>query len=142
MGLDLVCGRYGTRMGSYTGVHRQRIGILRAEAMYRLTRGSSDEAALIRGAIVEKDGSIDYRYVRTRLRECLPTGVFAFVYHSDFDGEWTPDEASSILQDLVRLRPYLKEVPELVPYLDKDDRYHLEPILRASIETGVAIGFV
>lgn len=127
------------RMGSYSSVHAQRIGFLKAEARRFRSIGMRDQAARIMSCIRRDD--IDYGAVLQRLSTVLHEGTLAFVCHSDCYGVWTTDEASAILDAISDLRSFLLHVSELRPYMTDSGAYHLEPILRLSSDTRLPIIF-
>lgn len=139
MGLDLLCGRSMIKMGSYSSVHAQRIGFLKAEARRFKSIGMKDHAKRILSCI--RGDEIDYAAVQRTLSRMIHQGTFIFVLHSDHDGEWTSGEASAILEAISELRSFLVNMPELRPYMTGNGTYHLEPILRLSSQTGLPILF-
>ena len=145
MGLDLSCLDMTIKMGSYTSVHTQRIGFLKAEAKRFRSLGMTAEADRILRSI-RAQGGIDYDAVHKNLRPILHPGLYAFVHHSDYDGVWTSDESSQILDAMAQLESFLPHITELRPYLTKNKKrrtvYHLEPILRLSRSTGEDVHFV
>jgi len=127
------------RMGSYSSVHAQRIGFLKAEARRFRSIGMKDQAKRIMSCI--RGDEIDYAAVQRTLSRMIHQGTFIFVLHSDHDGEWTAGEASVILEAISELRSFLGNVSELRPWMMGNGTYHLEPILRLSSQTGLPILF-
>jgi len=140
MGLDIRCIDTFVRVGSYSGVHIQRIGFLRAEALRLREEDRHEEADRVL-ACIRSASEIHYDLV-LRLKNVLLPGTYAFVYHSDCDGSWEADEAEAILDALGRFRPFLRAIPEFKDRLDEEDRYYLEDILSLSVRTGEFIYFM
>lgn len=140
MGLDIVCRGTSVRVGSYSGVHLQRIGFLRAEALRLREEDRHEEADRVL-ACIRSASEIHYDLVRGLEKVLLP-GTYAFVYHSDCDGSWDADDAAAILEALGRFRLFLRAIPEFKHRLDGKDRYYLEDILSLSVRTGEFIYFM
>jgi len=152
MGLDLYCGEEYARAGSYSTVHTQRNGLLRAYILYlreSIPSGSSEfDRALIKvdnrrlansleNAVEEKEG-VNYS-ILAKLHKKIHPGIQAFIYHSDCDGVWMSHECRQILDILHRLHSYLARIPEI--YLDDAGNFYLHNILTHSVETGQDIRF-
>jgi hypothetical protein len=152
MGLDLYCGEEYARAGSYSIVHAQRNGLLRAYILYlrESTPSGTTEfdralakvenrrlANFLEKAVEEKKG-VDYN-IMAKLHDKIHPGVHAFIYHSDCDGVWMSHECRQILDALCRLRSYLSRIPEI--YLDDAGNFYLHNILIHSVETGQDIRF-
>jgi hypothetical protein len=152
MGLDLFCGEEYARAGSYSIVHVQRNALLRAYILYlrestptgktefdRALEGVENRRLVnsLENAVVDKDG-VDYD-ILDKLQHRIHPGIYAFIYHSDCDGIWTPDECKQILEILHPLHPYLARIPEM--YVDDSGHFYLHSILSYSVETGQDIRF-
>lgn len=158
MGLLLFCGNMSIKMGSYSSVHIQRVGLIKAYILYlKETIPSSSNAmdnalqavanrrlASKLGTILVQGGycpSLDTTRLRA-LKADMHGGIFSFVYHSDCDGSWNPAAAASIQRALHLLRPYLKRVEELRGYLDKKSgEFYWEEILHQSTRYMIPIFF-
>lgn len=142
MGLDLSCGDMIIKMGSYSSVHQQRVGMLKAEAKRFKSLGMKAKAAKILQCITNS-GDINYRMLKRELKTILHTGVFTFV--DDEKEEWMSEDASSILEAINQLRntfPYIEELQDhLIENIGRKKMYHLEPILQMSVEWNQPIHF-
>ena len=149
MGLYLFCldsPDSGIKMGSYSSIQQQRVGILQAYILYlRYQKPKTDnpyDSALIQvdnrrlGMRLEKcilkDGDINYKEF-LQVKNKVLGGLFHFIYHHDGNGCWTPFESKLILNVLKRIRRFLPKIPALSYYLDDDHRYFLEDLLETSV---------
>lgn len=155
MGLDLLCRGVHERVGSYHSVHAQRAHMMRAYVLYLRERKSNHQHELDRALeevehrrlahkvekAIQKDRP-DYDMIY-KLQKKIHKGLLAFVYHSDCDGVWTPEEADEILDLLTRLRPFFSRIAELAEDCDEETgRHYLEKILRVSIHHRAIIRFL
>ena len=127
MGLDIVCGDLNERVGSYSGVQRQRIAWIEAESKRQKSMGNVKAAEAMKKVIVSAD-EIDYALFE-KTDGWLP-GTRAFVDHSDCDGMWDAYEAAEILEAVRLLKPFF----ETDDYFDEDGEYYLEEILRYAVK--------
>lgn len=141
MGLDLVCGNRSFRFGSYGYVHRQRLAWIRANMMHVLNgmsdmdRFEKDRVRAIWSSCWDDRENLDYKYIRKVMRPYLMEGVWTFVYHSDAEGVWTPEDAKHMLDALGVLRREFEAMPCMQDVmLEKKGNpyYFLEPLLRYS----------
>lgn len=129
MGLDIVCGALGERVGSYSGVQRQRIAWIRSEARRQESINNKSTAKAMRETILSTQ-EIDYSLFEKT--DGWLEGTQAFVNHSDCDGTWDPDEAAAILEAVQTLKPFF-EAEDLDYYFYEDGSYYLDEILRHSV---------
>jgi len=158
MGLDLVCGSLSIKMGSYGYVHVQRWGWLQAQKLYLLSKASTSVEreqieTLFRPCLLSLSKfspKLDYDYIRRHLQSYILPGVFTFVYHSDCEGYWTPEECQEMIETINILRPFFYQVSELRQEIEKksnipstttdihdevhDGYYYLEPIFQHAIQ--------
>lgn len=140
MGLDLLCGSMSIKLGSYGYVHVQRWGWLQANKEYLLStkKMSKEEVeSLFQPCLLsksERSPRLNYPYIQKTLEPHLLPGVFTFVYQSDCEGYWTPDECQSMLDAIELLRPYFLTISELKENMEEKE-YYLEQIFQHSVHT-------
>lgn len=139
MGLDLECGGESMKMGSYTSVHRQRIGLMLATIARAKATGDHRGAKLLRSAISRDNREINYTVIKriSPYFEMDTKGLFCFIDRSDCQGCWSDSDAESIMIWLRNLHPWTPQIEELESFIDPvTGEYHLEFIFKRSVETG------
>lgn len=137
MGLEIYCGDISMKVGSYSEVHRQRVGWLKAEAMRLDEQGEYDQAQLVYECF--RNHEIFYGKLK-QIRKIVLPGSWAFVHHSDCEGTWESHEAQQILEAIETMRNYLQRTRECSVRFH-DNQYYLERVLRCSAYTGQTIEF-
>ena len=140
MGLDLECDGKIMRMGSYSSVHVQRAGLMMA-TIHRATATGDPRGASLLQSVLSPENEIDYKILRS-IRPFFENdedndhmkGLYLFVYHSDCEGAWSPEDAGTILAWFQDLHPWLPRVKILSPYIDPSSgEYHLESLFARSV---------
>lgn len=128
MGLDIMCGSLGVKVGSYSGVQQQRVAWIKAESMRQDSLGNKEMATNMNTVICSRGIRYDFF---TTIVDWLP-GTRAFVDHSDCDGVWDCCEAKDILEAVKILKPFFsKDDADL--YFETDGEYYLKGILSYSV---------
>lgn len=136
MGLDLVCGSISERVGSYSGVHRQRAAWIYAESARQKSLGNKNLSDRMRKTIISED-KINYRDF-DRIEDWLP-GTKAFVSCSDHDGFWSQIESKDILDAVRILEPFFRRIDFILDFHQK--QYYLKNILEYSVQNNENIYF-
>jgi len=125
MGLDIACGHIIERVGSYSGVQRQRVVWIKAEARRQEVLGNIGSAQQMKKSIRSSD-HVDYETFE--MTDGWLDGTRAFVDHSDCDGIWEASEAIAILEAVTTLEPFFDEDAKSY-YFDDHGHYYLRKIL-------------
>ena len=142
MGLDLFCtGTESIKMGSYSTVQEIRIHWILAYIEY--LQATNPTTFLIKDLkqCIENN-EINYKAflkLRNHNQEGF-TGLFDFVYHSDCDGMWVPEEVEQILTTLDLVRQNLIAKTFSWHFYD-ENQYYLEEMFKYSVENDENIRF-
>lgn len=129
MGLDIACGRLVERVGSYSGVQRQRVVWIQAEIKRQEALGNNGLVQQMKKSIRSTE-HVDYEAFEKT--DGWLDGTRAFVDHSDCDGTWDASEAMSILEAVTTLEPFFDEETKKY-YFNEDGHYYLRDILVHSV---------
>ena len=140
MGLDLFCGDYSIKMGSYSTVHIIRREWILAYIKY-LESSTQKPLVLLNKLIQEMQyDKINYKtFTRISSDHEGFQGLKIFVDHSDCEDDWSYEEVESIMQTLNLIRDHLKA--ESSSWHFNGDDYYLEEIFLLSIANQQDIRF-
>lgn len=140
MGLDLICGNIGIRVGSYRRVHIERKLWVEAYNNWVATLKEDEEEAPIPinshdYKITEADmEALESHTANTEVAVEILDGLKRFVIHSDCEGYWSPYDAEAMLTTLDTIKQHFDDD-------DDDDEYYLTEIFKHSIDTNENIQF-
>jgi len=142
MGLDLFCtGTESIKMGSYSTVQQIRIHWIFAYIQY--LQATSPSSALIKQLerCVQNNDINYHKFSNLRSQDEIGfSGLYGFVYHSDCEGIWEPEEVEDIMSTLDLIRVYLKAITFSWHFYNENE-YYLEYMFKFAVENDENIRF-
>jgi hypothetical protein len=142
MGLDLFCtGLESIKMGSYSTVQEVRLHWIFAYIQYlQNTNPSSTIIKELNQCVQNNDINYEKFFKLRNQGDIGFSGLYDFVYHSDCEGIWEPEEVKEIMITLGLIRKFLRPITFSWHFYNENE-YYLENMFKHSIENDKNIRF-
>ena len=149
MGLDIICNENIERVGSYTGVHRLRVYLIKSVIKYLEDSNKFEDlekeilVEYLNSLLSENDDSkINYDNYKGDMNTMMElydlAGFTSFIFHSDCDGILSSLEASDFLKTYDKIKNFIDKTD----YHDEETgQFYLYEVFKESSDSGEPIYF-